>query len=103
MKTTSFVLLQVFVLVLLLLFFIEAAHSLFHIVGAQHSLAGSLDGTLWAWGNGCDGRLGTGRQMISGTPSRVSYFDECGGFIRCGAKQQMHHAFVHAACSINFI
>ena len=50
--------------------------------GAQHSLAASLDGSLWTWGNGCDGRLGTGRQMITGTPCRVDYFDKCGGFIR---------------------
>jgi alpha-tubulin suppressor-like RCC1 family protein len=45
-------------------------------------MAASLDGALWTWGNGCDGRLGTGTQTITGTPGRVDYFDECGGFIR---------------------
>ena len=59
--------------------------------GAQHSMAASLDGSLWAWGNGSDGRLGTGRQMITGTPCRVDYFDSCGGFIRCIAAGITHH------------
>jgi alpha-tubulin suppressor-like RCC1 family protein len=72
----------------------RATTNLHTVAGSQHSLAASLDGSLWSWGNGCDGRLGTGTQMITGTPSRVDYFDECGGFIRSVAAGGFHSAAV---------
>ena len=40
--------------------------------GVYHSLAVRSDGTVWAWGNGASGELGTGSQSSSDTPVQVS-------------------------------
>jgi alpha-tubulin suppressor-like RCC1 family protein len=48
--------------------------------GAAHSVAVTLDGALWAWGNGEFGRLGVGDVSNRLIPTRVGVDDAFGGF-----------------------
>ncbi|MFA6603821.1 MAG: hypothetical protein WCT10_03170, partial [Patescibacteria group bacterium] len=44
--------------------------------GSQNSYAMKLDGSLWSWGEGSYGQLGTGTTFDSGVPTQITYTDQ---------------------------
>jgi len=63
--------------------------------GSEHSVAVCADGTLWAWGNAAEGRLGLGKAVRDDVlvPTRVGDDDTFGGhsvvWASCGGKHTL--------------
>jgi len=64
-------------------------------VGAEHTLAVSSDGDVYAWGNNLDGQLGVGHSNAVRTPQRIMAFS--------GKNISKVFLIYHVHCSISLL
>jgi alpha-tubulin suppressor-like RCC1 family protein len=64
--------------------------------GGSHTAAVTKDGSLWQWGSGNDGRLGTGDHKRCDVPRRISGRELFGGPVASVAVGYLHTAVLTA-------